>query len=613
MSTWNVMEAQPKTWWEEENSDTAAKVLFQVLNQWDKTSSLQAQNIRNMRLYSNREVSALSIASYITGAGVTPDANINAPGQSSRISINVVKSCVDTLVAKIAKNKIKVQFLTSGGTLEQQTRGKKLTKFMFGHLQDTGATELYKLAFRDALIFGTGFVKTIREDGKIRKERIFPDEIMVDPADSYYGCPRTMYQRRFIPKATVISQFPERAADIECLKTADLFRGDAVEPMLIVAEAWRLPSNEQEGRRMLAVDGVSLVDEEWEHDYFPFAIIRYNEPQLGFWGVSLPEEISGIQLEINRVTRHIQECQRLISFPRIFHEVTSKFNPAHFVNGIGTFIPFSGQMPVVNTPQAVGVEVYNWLDNMIRRAYEITGISQLSASSHKPAGLDSGKALMVYNDIESERFVLLGQAFEKFIVDDCMRSAMLFKDGDIVSATTKFDGLKKLRWGDIKMPHDEYVMQTFPVSSLPNTPAAKLQMVTELKNEGYVQPEEAAELLDYPDLDANAAIRLSPMKLVRKAIERALLEGDYIAPEPFLPLPLALKTAQSYFCWAQLNDFPEERLALVQQYIEDCIAIQMAAAPSFTAPVGPSQQILEQQLTAPVASQQPLTPAIMPS
>ncbi len=363
----------------------------------------------------------------------------------------------------------------------------------------------------------------------------------------------------------------------------------------------------------MAIDGCALVDEEYKLDQFPFAVMRYAEPLLGFFGGSLPEEIAGIQLEINRVCRHIQECQRLISYPRIFVEMSSKVNPGHFVNGIGTFVPYSGTAPQVSTPQAVGVEVYNWLETLIRRAYEMTGISMLSSTSQKPAGLDSGKALMVYNDIESERFVLIGQAFEKFIVDDCLRSCMLFRDGDVVSTASKMDGLEKLKWADIKVPDDQYVMQTFPVSSLPNTPAAKLQMVTDLKNEGYIQPEEAAELLDYPDLDSNAAVRLSPIKLIRKALENALLEGDYTPPEPFLPLPIALKTAQAYFCWAQLNNFPEKRLALVQQYIEDCIAIQMANAPMPVAPVGPGQQILEQQLGAPVASQQPLTPAIMPS
>lgn len=600
-----------QAWFEHEDSNEAARILFSTIRQWDNTSGIQQQNMRNMRLYSNRDLGALSIANYITNSGTSPDSSTQSIGGAlNRVSINVIKSCVDTLVAKIAKNKIKVSFLTSGGTLEQQTRGRNLTKFMFGHQQETDAFAIYKNVFRDALIFGTGAIKTVKEDGEIKKERVFPDEIIVDPADSYYGDPRSMFQRRFVSKQTLKERFPEKATDIEAVKAIEMFKGDSTEPMLLVVEAWRQPRGET-GRHLVSIDGVSLVDEEWKHDHFPFAFLKYCEPMLGFFGTSLPEEIAGIQLEINRVTRHIQESQRLISLPRIFYSMTSKFNPAHFVNGIGTFIPYSGEKPHVEVPQAVGVEVYNWLENLVRKAYEVVGISQLSAMSRKPSGLDSGKALREYSDIESERFVTLGQAYEKFIVEDCLRSCMLFADSHVVSTSSKENGLEKLTWGDIKMPLDEFTMQVFPVSALPQTPAAKLQMVTELKNEGYLTPEEAANLLDYPDLDSNTMTRLAPAKLIKKNIEDALLNGKYTPPEPFLPLAMALQTAQRYFCWAQLHEFPEKRLELVQRYIEDVIALQLTATPPPA--LAPGQQVMEQQLGAPVPQQQPLAPSIQPT
>jgi hypothetical protein len=602
-----------KAWFEIEDSNEAAKTLFTTIRQWDATSGIQQQNMRNMRLYSNRDLGSLSIANFITNTGTGTDLTSATPGgQQNRVSINVIKSCVDTLVAKIAKNKIKVSFLTSGGTLEQQTRGRNLTKFMYGHQQDTDAFSLYKLCFRDACIFGTGAIKTIKEGGKIKKERVFPDEIIVDPADSYYGDPRSLFHRRFVAKQTLKDKFPKQAADIDAVKAIEMFKGDSTEPMLLVVEAWRQPRGET-GRHLVCIDGVNLVDEEWKHDHFPFSFLKYCDPMLGFFGSSLPEEIAGIQLEINRVTRHIQESQRLISHPRIFHEMTSKFNPAHFVNGIGTFIPYSGVKPTVDIPQSVGVEVYNWLENLVKKAYEIVGISQLSAMSHKPAGLDSGKALREYSDIESERFITIGQAYERFIVEDCLRSCMLFTDNHVVSSSSKENGLEKLRWGDIKLPMDEFTMQVFPVSALPQTPAAKLQMVTELKNEGYLTPEEAANLLDYPDLDSNTMTRLAPTKLVKKNIEDALLEGKYTPPEPFIPLAMALQTAQRYFCWAQLHDFPEKRLELVQRYIEDVIALQMSQQPPMPTTAAPGQQIMDQQLAAPVSAQQPLAPAIQPT
>jgi hypothetical protein len=364
-----------KSWFEIEDSDSASQVLFATMRQWDQTSGIQQQNIRSMRLYSNRELGQLNIANYITSAGTSPDSASITGGMQNKVSINVVKSCVDTLCSKISKNKVKVNFLTSGGTLEQQTNAKQLNKFITGHQQETNAFELYKLAFRDACIFGTGFLKTYRCEitNKIKKERIFPDEIMLDPADSYYGSPRTWYQRRFVSKNFLKEKFPERERDIEAIKSIEMFKGDALEPQLLVCEAWRLGTGAA-GRRLLCIDGVSLVDEEYKQESFPFAVIKFTEPLLGVFGNGVPEELSGIQMEINRLTRHIQECQRLIALPRIFYEMGSKFNPGHFVNGIGTFIPYTGTMPRVDVPQAVGQEVYNWLWMLVQKAYEIVGI-----------------------------------------------------------------------------------------------------------------------------------------------------------------------------------------------------------------------------------------------
>jgi hypothetical protein len=106
-------------------------------------------------------------------------------------------------------------------------------------------------------------------------------------------------------------------------------------------------------------------------------------------------------------------------------------------------------------------------------------------------------------------------------------------------------------------------------------------------------------------------VRLAPQRLIKKGLERALLEGKYVPPEPFLPLDMALLMAQRYFCWAQLNDFPEKRLAIVQQYIEDVIQLQMQTMPA-PPPIAPAQMAMQQSLSAPTTVQG-LAPGIQPT
>ena len=54
--------------------------------------------------------------------------------------------------------------------------------------------------------------------------------------------------------------------------------------------------------------------------------------------------------------------------------------------------------------EKISQDLFMHLDRLYNRSFEIAGISQLSAQSSKPSGLDSGRALREFSDIESERF-----------------------------------------------------------------------------------------------------------------------------------------------------------------------------------------------------------------
>ena len=55
--------------------------------------------------------------------------------------------------------------------------------------------------------------------------------------------------------------------------------------------------------------------------------------------------------------------------------------------------------------------------NAIKKAYELEGISEMSAQSKKPADVESGKAMQTLEDIESDRFNVQLQRFTHFLVD----------------------------------------------------------------------------------------------------------------------------------------------------------------------------------------------------
>jgi hypothetical protein len=603
-----------RQWFDEDLTEQQrAQYLFGLLDTLDSNQmGIQQNNLRCLRLYNNQEITGLSIANYVLSS--TPG-NIGVARQN-RLTLNVVKSGIDTLVSKLAKDRIAPTFLTSRAPWSKQRQAEKLTKWTKGSFYGARVHEIAPLALRDACIFGTGFIKVYSEGGKICAERVFPDEMLVDLNDAYYGNPECMYQRRFVSKTLLLKKFaddPEKVAMIKRSKTVMGQNSSSPTEVIQVVEGWRLPNSDgQDGLHIIAVSGGTLVTEPYERERFPFAVIRYTVQPVGFYGSSITEDLLGIQIEINRLAMHMQQSMRLLSNPRVFIEEGSSVNTNQLTNEIGGIVKYRGTPPVIQTAQTVSPELFNQLNMLYNRAYEIIGVSQLAASSRNPLGANaSGRALREMTDIQSDRFALTSYQYQQFHLD----LAHLFIDeAKALAAQGKpvpskaFDrknGLESIDWTEIDLKDDEYVVQCFPASALPDQPGARIESIRELMQMGMIDPDTAQELLDFPDLDKFTGLAVAPTRIVQRMIEKMLEEGVYIPPEPYLPVDKMQRMAQLYYCDAYVRGMEEDKLDLLRQFIDACglMVAQMTQPP----PQAPAQQLLESQLAA--APQQQSAPA----
>lgn len=581
-------------WWELEDKPHE-KVFTSVKSFDDHQRGIQHDNVRHMRLYSNKEASGLTVANYVVK-------NISsAPGgRTNRISLNVVASAVDTLISRIGKNKVRPYFLTSKGSWKQQKKAKLLNRFTVGMFYQAGVYKVTPKAFRDACIFGTGIVHVFSKDGQVEVERVVPDELLVDENDAYYGEPRTMYRRKFVSKSVLLKAYGEDDATLEAkIKTCEevtLASHSSINTVQVV-EAWHLPSSKDagDGKHVICISNCTLLEEPWESDRFPFAVMHYNEPVLGFFGQGVAETLSGIQVEINRLLIHVQESMRLLSNPRVYIDISSKVNPAHINNQIGGIVPYQGTPPVIQAAQAVHPSTFQQIESLYQKAYEIVGVSQLSAQSSKPAGLDSGKALREFADIETTRFARTEMAFQDFHLDiarlaleEMKRIISRGKESDekkveyMVKAFGRKEGLEEIKWSEIDLDEDAYVMQCFPTSALPTEPGARLQNIIELSQAmpGQFTPDIVADLLDFPDLDAYSDLINSPVRLARKTIERIIDKGIYVTPEPDFNLQVAAQLASLYINDLRLyDDVDENALEALRRFRDECVALLSASAP----------------------------------
>lgn len=560
-------------WYDKKGKELAEELYAYVKTLRDEQSYRQDDNFRHLRLYGNLEAFSLKNYGFYRAE---PSSSV-----VHRITLNIVQSMVDTVVSKITKNKPRPDFLTDGGDWSVQQRAKKLSKYVDGQFYATDFYSKRALAIQDSCIFGTGALQIFRDEKEIKAERVFIDELTVDENEALYGEVKTLYRTKHIHVDVLKAMFPDKAAQIEIAASpeeSEWATGSAKTrtQMLKVVESWKLPSKKgaKDGKHAIVLSNVELFSEPYNRMRFPFVFWRWGVRPIGFWGQGVAEQLTGIQLEINKILRTIQVSMHLVSVPKIFIEASAKIVESHLNNKIGGIIKYVGQPPIEGKLGTIPPELFNHLDRLYTRAFEVVGISQLSAMAAKPQGLNSGKALREYNDIESERFMSVAQRDEAAVIEAAKHYIELGKEiyeeyGDFKVRTKGAKHMERLNWEDVALEEDQYLMQCFPVSALSKTPAGRLQDVQELMAAQLIGKEDGMKLLDFPDLQQFYNFNNAGLEDIERAIELMIDKGQYETPEPYQNLQLGIqKMQQAYLMYRNMNA-PEERLELFTRWIED--------------------------------------------
>lgn len=595
-----TMEARRK-WWK--NPEPHKQIAEDLKLLFTQQNNRHLENLTNLRLYGNR---------FITG--LTGDAYEQTdPLRSERLTLNVIQSVIDAATSKIATNKTRVQFLTEGGKWKEQQRAVKLTRFVDGQFYKNHTYQESEKSFKDALIFDFGAMKHSiddrnKNDIKILSERAVPTEIWVDQVDAKYGKPRSLYHIKEIGKEVVGDNpnWKKHKAQIEQATVVDPnFHRINAETTLAdpcsVMEAWHLPGypGGPHGRHVICVDSATLLNEPWEDEFFPFSFYRWNERSFGFYGQGLAEQLRTIQISINKILRQIERhMDKASSF--VLAERGAKIVKSHLVNTPWTLLEYTGAVPTFATVQSISPEYFSQLDRLYNRAFEIAGISQLFASSKVPGNLKSGRAISEAKDTESERFMKAGSDWSEYQIDigkkqiqlakqidEMIRSGKDGADGYTVMAKNEDGSLDRIKWEDVSLEEDSYIMQAFASSYFPKTPAFRIEAALDLAE--AVPPLQAymPKLIeDIPDLKAAVKQLNAPRDYIEKITDRMLygdaeteeeLDALYEAPDSFVMsvldpgsgMPAALLISRGKLFQARIDGAPPERLDLLMRYMTE--------------------------------------------
>ena len=454
--------------------------------------------------------------------------NINELNEDTTATpnLNVIKSCIDTLSSKIAQSKVRPFFNCVNGSFKDIQTVKSAQQFFDQYYDAEDVNKKVSEAFRDACIFENGYVFIDVDSKKI--DKALPWQVYERPSELSYGkITRTYYERKDFPvtllPTKVYNAIKDKIGLAEYVTYGLYF--DTVNKIKV----YYVPEYDY------------ILEESFEAERTPFIRIYYNCPVSGNTSNSVVDMLYTIQLEINTLMNKIKDASQLNIAMTYLIPKGSGLKTGQLNNRIGNIIEYeptsnmTGSPVTVSTPSFIDPQYMALLNELIAKAYELVGISALSAQSKKPTGLNSGIALSTMEDVESERFeTQLNQVIKSYV--DIARTCLeVFpKDEDILpEVTTRMT----IKWGDIVEESKKMQIQFSSADALSKDPSQKLQQLIALAQAGVIPQSRISQFMEIPDLQGGYSIANNAINAVMSIIQDCVNNDVFDIPE-YIPLSL---------------------------------------------------------------------------
>jgi hypothetical protein len=454
--------------------------------------------------------------------------------------INVIKSCIDTLTSKIAQSKVRPFFNTQNGSFKDIQVVKQAQAFFDLYYDSENVNKKISEAFRDSCIFDTGVIYIDEVTKKI--EKALPWQVFIRPAEVNYGkITRVFYERK---------DYPTTLLDDELIEKSNS-RDDDYVTYGIYYDTFNHIKAE-------IIKGVVVRKTEYKPSKIPFIFLHYCAPIIGNTSQSIVDMLNSIQLEIDNLMMKIKDASQLnpaLTFcvPKGSSVKTSQLN-----NRVGQILEYNatpnmtGSPVTVATPAFIDNQYMTLIEQLKQTAYELVGISQLSAMSTKPTGLNSGVALSTMENIESDRFeTQLNQVIRAY-VDVAKTCLEIFPPEETI--LPEDNHRLSIKWSDIVEEADRMVIQFSAADSLSKDPSTKLEQLQMLAQTGIIPTSRIAQFMELPDIQSGYSLSNNAINAVLTCINDCIEKNIFSVPDyiPFQMLKeeiintqLSLKAAAS--------------------------------------------------------------------
>lgn len=440
--------------------------------------------------------------------------------------INVIKSTTDTLTSKIAQSKVRPFFNCVNGSFKDILVVKQAQQYfdLFFDLVNTNKT--VSEAFRAACIFDTGIMYV--DDENINIRGALPWQVHFRPAEMTYGkLTRCYYEQNDYP----VTLLPKKILDEnkEALANYEFV-------------TYGLYYDTYHHKKVVYIKEISYCDiRDFNSDLLPFVFLHYNSPILGDSSESIVDMLNSIQLEIDNLMAKISDASQLNPANTFFLPEGSSVKASQISNRIGNVIeyrpsPNMTTSPVtVATPAFINDQYMATVEKLKQTAFEMVGISQLSAMSTKPTGLDSGIALQSMENIESDRFeTQLNQVIRAYVDLSKVCISVFPQDEDILPENKT---RRSVKWHDIITESKNMSIQYSGADALSKDPSEKLKQLQMLAQAGVIPTSRIAQFIEIPDLQSGYSLTNNAINAVMTLIEQCINNDVMEVPE-FIPFQM---------------------------------------------------------------------------
>ncbi|VVB60772.1 Uncharacterised protein [uncultured archaeon] len=514
---------------------------------------------RNYRKYSYTPYISLESIRSPNVVGYWQDDESPEDDTSSTPQLNVIKSCVDTLTSKIAQSKVRPYFNCVNGTFKDIQIVNQVQQYFDQYFDEQNVNKTVSEAFRAACIFDTGWVYANPLTKQIMQA--LPWQVFFRPSEMTYNkFTRIYYEQKDYPTVLL----------------PDFIKIDKDEIPYCTFGTYYDTVNHTVAYYCDQLEQLRYIL-NYESDTIPFIPIHFNTPVAGASSQSIVDMLYSLQTEIDILMSKIKDASQLNPAMTFFVPDGSGIKASQLNNRIGNIVTYKATpnmtaSPVtVSTPSFIDQQYIQLIDELKQNAYDMVGISQLSAQSRKPAGLNSGVSLQTMEDIESDRFeTQLNQVIRCYvqIAKTCIRvfnpdENVLPKEKDIIN----------IKWKEIVKEQDRMTIQFSGADSLSKDPSTKLQQLQALAQAGVIPSSHIAQFMEIPDINRGYSMSNNAINAVLSVIDDCINNDSFEVPEyiPFTMLKeeiintqLSLR-ASNY----QRNKDDIEKLTKLYEIVED--------------------------------------------